>query len=110
LIAALIAWWCGRRWLVKELSKSKWQQSGTMWWLACIFTDNYVMSISEETVSKVLSMLPDCPTVEQLMETGQFDSGNTIRSALRILKERGQINAEALLFVALGGIRGPTCC
>ena len=54
------------------------------------------MSVPEETVSKVLSLLPDCPTVEQLMETSQFDSSNTIHAALRILKERGQIKAEEL--------------
>jgi repressor of nif and glnA expression len=54
------------------------------------------MSVSEETVSKVFLMLPDCPTVEQLMETGQFYSSNTIRAALRILEERGHVNAEEL--------------
>ncbi|SRR6266849_3390662 len=35
LTAVFVAWLCGRRWFVKELSKIKWQQSGNVWWLAC---------------------------------------------------------------------------
>ena len=53
--------------------------------------------ISEEIVVKVLSMLPDHPTVEQLMETGEFDSSNTVYAALRILEKRGKVQAAPLI-------------
>lgn len=53
--------------------------------------------VSEETVAKVLSMLPDRPTVEQLMETRQFDGENTIHAALSVLAQRGKVQSLDLL-------------
>ncbi|HYN16400.1 MAG TPA: hypothetical protein VES66_11510 [Terriglobales bacterium] len=52
--------------------------------------------VSEKTLGKVLSMLPDYPTVEQLMETGEFDSNNTIHAALRVLEKQGKVQPRDL--------------
>lgn len=53
-------------------------------------------NVPEETVAKVLSLLPRYSTVEGLMETGQFDCSNTIHAALRILQARGKVQARDL--------------
>jgi len=54
-------------------------------------------AVSEETIAKVLSMLPNRSTVEQLMETGQFDCCNTIYAALHVLERRGKVQPRDLL-------------
>ena len=52
--------------------------------------------VSEETVAKVLSMLPNHSNVTQLMETGEFDCCNTIYAALHVLERRGKVQPRDL--------------
>jgi hypothetical protein len=57
--------------------------------------------VSEETIAKVLSMLPKHHMVDQLWKTGEFDSTDAIYAALHVLKARGKV-------VAVDPIYGPT--
>ena len=47
--------------------------------------------IPEETIERVLALLPTHSLVSQLMETGEFDSTSEIYAALHELERRGKV-------------------
>lgn len=60
--------------------------------------------VPEETIERVLALLPTHSLVEELMETGEFDSTNTIYAALHELERRGKVRGCDLFLRDIGSV------